>query len=184
MCRRYRVKYVVVAYSVVVSHIKRNLDELVDLDIVVYTTSPVLLATALIKSVLIRICEHCTAADHLVTISNRNAMLVLWSPLLDHESIPISDRICIRIKSVVCYVIVNEILLILEVVTSLWVTCIIPLTLVLELHETLSAYHLRVLSTSCNSECTLVIYRDVTILSTFCSNEDNTGRSTCTIDRS
>ena len=176
------VDLVVVGQLVVEGHVERRTDEVVDLDVVVQTCGVLLHVASHIEGVLVLVREHGAGLDVLVTVADAYAVLVLGSPLGNHQGIPVGKRVCIGIESVVVHVVVHEVLFVGEVVTAFGVACIVPVGLVLKLHEALWADLLGMAGTGKDAERSVVVDAQVAFLGPLGGDEDDACRSTGTVD--
>ena len=119
----------------IVGHVEGRGDKVVDLYIVVDSGHVLFLVPSIVESILIGVAEHCAGLDNLVTVADGKTMLVLRSPFFNHEGVPVGNRVCVRIELMILHIVENIILVILEILLSFGVAGIIPLGLILELHE-------------------------------------------------
>lgn len=165
-------------------HIDGCRDELVDLDVIVQAGGVLVGITSDVESLLVGIAEHRLGLDIFVTVADAETVLVLRSRLRDHEGIPVTQRIIIRIEGVVGHVVVDELFLILEVLPAFRIACIVPLSLVLEFHETGRAYLDRVGRPGKDTVAAVVVDVELSRLGALGRYQDDTTGSTCSVDGS
>ena len=109
-------------------------------------------------------------------------MLVLRGHLLDHQGIPVRNRIVVRIHGIVGDVIVDVALLVLEVLAAGRHAGVVPLGLVLELHETGDAHLLRMRRPAHQGEAAVVVDVELAGLRTLGRDKEDAGGSAGTVN--
>ena len=178
----YGVDLVVVGQLVVESDVYGCREELVEFDVVVQPGGVLLHVTSVVEGVFVLVGEHGAALDILVAVGDANAVLVLGSPFLDHQSIPVCEGVGVGVELMVGEVVLNVVFIVLVVVAALGVACVVPLALVLELHETLGAHLLGVAGTGEHAEGAVVVDAQLAFLGTLGGDEDHTCGCTGTVD--